>query len=189
MRGRIALRIPPAQPAGWLRLSLEVRTPSAVDTIDLGWVQIVDYALSPSAAQVQTPLRAQAGELTLLGFSQDGAFARDKDVGLVTHWRANAAPARDGIAFVHVIGPDGALAAQKDSGPLEAGLDRSTQTYRAGAGFDIAHALRLSPDAPAGRYTIYIGIYDRAGFERWPAAQNDAPARDNLIVAGTFELP
>jgi hypothetical protein len=63
---------------------------------------------------------------------------------------------------------------------------RSTLTYRAGDGINQVHRLALPDDLPAGEYRLYAGIYDREGGLRWPAQQDDRPARDDLILLDTL---
>ena len=92
------------------------------------------------------------------------------------------------MLFLHILGPDGKLAAQHDSPPITAAGLRPTQTYRAGEGINQAHSLTLKPDAAPGEYRILLGVYDRSGGQRWPAQLNGTAAQDNLVELGRCVL-
>ncbi len=190
VRDPYALQIPYSAAPGLYRLSLlRWRDGAQVDGAPLGFVRIENYPRTPVTPNPQYPANGKAGEIALLGYSMDGAWARGETRDVFTHWRADATPARDGVLFLHVIGPDGALVSQDDNPPLVNGMPRSTLTYRAGDGIDQLHRIALKPDLPAGEYTLYAGIYDREGGARWPAQQDGAPAVNDLVKLGTFTLP
>lgn len=190
VRDQYALQLPYSAAPGLYRLSLSRwRNGAAVGGVMLGLIRIENYAHTPVTTNPQHAVNGKVGEIALLGYSVNGAFERGKTTDVFTHWRVDATPARDGVLFVHVIGPDGKLASQDDNPPIIAGNPRSTLTFRAGDGIDQLHRIDLKPDLPAGEYTLYAGIYDREGGARWPAQQDGAPAVDDLIKLGTFTLP
>jgi hypothetical protein len=76
----------------------------------------------------------------------------------------------------------------QDDNPPEYG-NRSTLTYRPGDGIAQLHRFVLPFAAPGGEYRLYAGIYNRSDIVRWPALQDGAPARDDLIYLGSFHLP
>ena len=191
VRDQQALAVPYSTPAGWYRLSLNrYRDGHFVDGTLLGLVQVEDYPHTPVATEIQQPLNARVGELSLLGMSVRGAFVRGATLDVVTHWRVDRQPQRDGKLFLHIIGPDGKPVAQDDNLPLaRTGPPRSTLTYRSGDGIDQVHRVTLRPDLPAGDYTLFVGIYDSQGeHARWPAQQDGQSARDDLVKAGQFTL-
>ncbi len=190
VRDQYALQIPYRAAPGLYRLSLSRwRSGVAVDDTMLGLIRIEDYPRMPATTNPQHAINGKVGEIALLGYSVNGNFARGVTTDVLTHWRADATPQRDGVLFVHVIGPDGKLASQDDNPPLVDGSPRSTLTFRAGDGIDQRHRIDLKPDLPAGEYTLYAGIYDRKGGARWPAQQDGAPAVNDLVKLGTFMLP
>jgi 4-amino-4-deoxy-L-arabinose transferase-like glycosyltransferase len=190
VRDQYALQIPYTVAPGLYRLLLSRwRDGARVDGALLGFVRVMDYERTPVTTNPQQVINGKAGEIALLGYSMDGEWARGETRDVFTHWRADATPARDGVLFLHVIGPDGKLASQDDNPPLVNGNPRSTLTYRAGDGIDQLHRIALKPDLPAGEYTLYAGIYDREGGARWPAQQDGALAVNDLIKLGTFILP
>jgi Dolichyl-phosphate-mannose-protein mannosyltransferase len=187
VRGVLALQIPSTLTTGWYRLDGWRTDGSARVATFSGLVRVEDYAASPVPTEVGTPMDANAGEMVLMGYTLAQPLARGQSAKLLTHWRIDATPARDGVLFAHVVGPDGQLATQDDMSP-ERGT-RDTRTYRPGAGYTHQSTLTLKPDAPSGEYRLYVGIYDRDDNERWPAQLNGGPARDDLILLTTFRLP
>jgi hypothetical protein len=188
MRTTLALSVPDDAIAGWYRISAwRDRGQGRVRTY-VGLVRIVEYAIAPpvNGREIQTRLDARAGEFTLLGTSIDVPLTPGRTSTVSTYWRVDGMPTRDGVIFVHVVGPDGALVVQEDH-PPENGA-RSTRTFRAGAGHREQSMFTVPANLQPGQYTIYVGIYDRDDLERWPAVQNGIPAQNDLIIAGTFTV-
>ena len=186
LRSTAPLRIAPGARSGWYRIMLTQQTGAQTTTAQLGWIELREHDLAPPTSP-QHAAPARVGDFTLLGYSTDTPFTRGAVTLARTHWRVDSVPMRDGVLFMHVIGPSGEPVAQDDT-PPEGGA-RSTMSYRPGAGIDHLHRIALPADAPAGEYTLYAGVYDRDTFERWPAAQDGAPARDNLVLLGRFTVP
>jgi hypothetical protein len=80
------------------------------------------------------------------------------EVHLTLYWQAEAQP--DGLytAFVHLIGPDGAIVAQADRWPNNS----PSHTWAAGQVIVDEYAIPLPDSAPAGQYQIATGLYDAA---------------------------
>ena len=188
VRDMQSLFLPFATRPGYYRLSLEQRSGDglASQVVPLGWVEVQAYPRTPVVAQVQHPVNAEVGELSLLGYGLDQPFSRGTSQTFHTYWRVNADPTRDGTLFLHVIGPDGNLVAQDDSPPEEG--RRSTLTYRAGDGIDQLHRLLIPERAPDGEYRVYAGVYNSSDKVRWPAEQDGQPAKDNLVFLGALTL-
>jgi uncharacterized membrane protein len=190
VRDQYVMQLPFAVQPGWYRLSLERwRDGRRVDGALLGLLRIEDYPRTPVADRIHHAVNAQVGPLRLLGYSVNGPLERGRTCEFVTHWQVKRTPDRDGVLFLHLIGPDGQLVSQDDNPPIVNGAVRSTLTYRAGDGIDQVHRLALPGDLPAGEYRLHAGIYDREGGLRWPAQQDDRPARDDLVLLGmlTFD--
>lgn len=100
-------------------------------------------------------------------------------------WQAN--PGGDWHVFVHILNPDGTLAAQHDSPPLM-GL-RPFWQWSQGERVEDIHPIDLAA-LPADRaYTIAVGLYDPATGERLaPAlASGDSPT-DRAVRIGQFTI-
>jgi uncharacterized membrane protein len=188
-RDPYTLMLPPALQPGIYRLSLERwRENRKVDGVLLGLLHVEDYPYVPVADQIQYRANGRVGELALLGYSVNGQPTRGKVNDVITHWRVAERPARDGVIFLHMLDAQGKLISQDDNPPIVDGLVRSTTTYRQGEGINQLHRLEIPADLPPGQYQLYAGVYDRQGMVRWPAQQDDRPAKDDLIFLGTITI-
>jgi hypothetical protein len=184
-----SLLLPYKLGAGWYRLyASRVSADGAInDSIFLGIIQVSDFPLSPVAADIAQHVSGKAGDMTLLGYSLDQPFTRTQTLHFNVFWRVESPPQRDGVLFLHVIGPDGKDIAQDDNPPEQG--KRSTLSYRASEGISQLHRIVIPKYALAGVYALYVGIYDRDGQKlRWPAQQFDMAARDDLLFLGTLTL-
>ncbi|MCL4504747.1 MAG: glycosyltransferase family 39 protein [Chloroflexi bacterium] len=184
-----SMQLPFTVKPGFYRLTVQriFTTGLSNDGTLLGIVQVTGFPFTPVATDIPNPVEGKVGELQLLGYSLDRAIERNVTLSFHLYWRVLEQPARDGVLFLHVIGPDGKMAAQDDNPPDQG--KRSTVTYRPGEGIDQLHRLVIPGDAPGGNYRLYAGIYDRGSQERWPAQQAGTPAQDNLLYLGTLNLP
>ena len=79
--------------------------------------------------------------------------------------------------FTHLLAPDGVFVAGDD------GLWVDPLTLRPGDCFVQAHCLTLPPDAPAGPYTIELGLYDPLTGERWAVLDSTGqPIADRVLL-------
>jgi len=189
VRDMHSLALPFTTRAGFYLLSVEVRANDerVIGRAHLGIVEVRDHPRTSVATDIPYRVNAQVGELKLLGYGLSQPFTRSTLIDLHTYWQVESKVTRDGVLFVHVIGPDGRLAAQDDN-PPEYGK-RSTLTYRPGDGIEQLHRFVLPFTAPGGEYKLYAGIYNRNDMVRWPAFQDGAPARDDLVYLGSLYLP
>jgi hypothetical protein len=95
-------------------------------------------------------------------------------------WRAESRIAIDYKVFVHVIGPDGALAFQRDKLALSALLP--TSTWRPGQQRRDPYTMLVPADLPAGRYTVRVGLYEPVSGARMAVAGADA------LTIGALEI-
>lgn len=192
LREQASLQVPPTAPAGWYWLgATRQRGEQTLSWHWLGLVQVRDYAPAPLPPPSQVPINAKIGELSVLGYDVDTpltALRPGSRLQFHTQWRVNGTPSRDGVLFLHILGPDGKLAAQHDSPPITPDGLRPTQTYRAGEGIQQPQPVTLRADAPPGEYRILLGVYDLSGGQRWPALRDGAPAQDDLVELGRFVL-
>ncbi|MCL5998731.1 MAG: glycosyltransferase family 39 protein [Chloroflexi bacterium] len=188
VRDMTSLQLPYNVSPGWYRLSLQrIFSDGRVDGTFLGLVEIKAYPHSPVPQDIPQRINARVGELQLLGYSLPAKVAKGALLEFHTYWRIETAPTRDGVLFLHLLDATGKPMSQDDS-PPERG-NRSTLTYRPGEGIDQTHRLIVPADAPAGEYLLYAGIYNRTDVTRWPAQQDDAPARDDLVYLGKIHMP
>jgi 4-amino-4-deoxy-L-arabinose transferase-like glycosyltransferase len=122
-----------------------------VGAATIGWLKLNAVKELPPP-EVSTDYRFGDG-IALVGYDleRDAEGAR-----LILHWASLAPVDRDYTVFVHLVGPDGTLAAQADGPP--AGGDYPTSLWEFG---EIIFDERLIPtqDLPAGTYHLRVGMY------------------------------
>jgi len=92
----------------------------------------------------------------------------------------------DWIGFVHVVGPDGRLVAQKDQ-ELGRGF-YATHHWQPGEIIREKYTVRLPKDMPAGDYVLKTGLYSFPSLDRLVVRSSDVPAQDNVVVLGTIHV-
>jgi hypothetical protein len=124
-------------------------------------IQLLGYTLRPSSAQSPTP----GLQLTLF-------------------WQPSSNLTLDYTTFVHLRSSDGTTIAQRDGQPL-AGLYPTSKWLPDEIIIDPV-SVSLPADIPAGRYTIFAGLYRLDTLERLPVA-NDTTG-ENAIQLGEVTL-
>lgn len=168
---RYAPRIDPRLPEGTCTLAMALEPG---EEFILGEVTIRQrerrFALPQ---QPQIPLYVAVGDFArLVGASlvkpdiSRSTLAPGETFAVTLYTQATGTADRDYTAFVHVVGPDGRTWAQSDSWPEAGGAP--TTSWVAGQIIVDAHTLTLSPAAPAGEYTMFVGLYDAERGPRVP---------------------
>ena len=134
------------------------------DHIPYAWV----YRPGAPAA-IPHPVNARLGEqITLLGYRLQPPQAAPGETLLLTlYWQPTAPLTTNYTVFVHLLGPDGCLAAQQDNPPVRG--TRPTDTWTVGETVEDTYELHLPADAPRGTYALSSGMYSPASGERLPA--------------------
>ncbi len=129
----------------------------------VGDVRFVVYAVPPEpATEMDTAVAIPFGEaITLQGYTLNETELQPGDILQVTLFWQTAVPlAQRYKVFLHLIGPDGQLVAQRDSEP-GGGLNLTT-IWRPGETALDNHGLLLPAGLPPGNYTLLLGLYDVA---------------------------
>jgi hypothetical protein len=109
--------------------------------------------------------RMSAGDFALSGLE-----IRDV-VQIELQWSARAVPSAAYKVFVQLLRPDGTLAGQRDSEPVNG--TRPTITWAVDEVITDRHGLVLPADLPAGDYTLILGLYDPLTGARLPVGDGD----------------
>ncbi len=122
--------------------------------------------------------------IELIGFDLERAvFSGKQIVYLQLWWRATAPVGTDWTVFTHLLGPakpDGSLLwAAADARPGQGSVP--TRAWVAGDLILDEYLLELPADAPSGRYTIEVGLYDPAQGGR-RANASEPVGQDHLIL-------
>jgi hypothetical protein len=122
------------------------------------------------------PLSAQFGDTAeLLGYDVQQT---NRDLNLITYWRAGDEAVTPLQMFVHALGPDGSIAAQQDR------LDVPVYGWRSGDIIAQIHRIELPPDLENS--TVTIGLYNPDTNTRLPVTFN-GKITDRVVVT-QFDL-
>jgi hypothetical protein len=138
--------------------------------------------------EIETPDLAQIGDVIALSsaeFSPAQIKAGDT-VHLAVQWHVLQKPDADLTTLVHIGQPDQAPLVTGDRPPLQG--DYPTRVWEVGEVIDDIYTLVLPTDLEAGRYPMWIGMYDSKTLARLPVSVGgDGQPRD-VYLAGWLEV-
>lgn len=169
---------------GWLMLGESATWAQAMAetaSLQTGGLQLFSEVPVPIAPINQPPPIAQFsqnnGELGLLAVEMD---QNGRLFNLTSQWQQNAAP-HPAKLFIHAISDDGT-----PSSPIIAqwdGLGADWASWQTGDLLWQAHTITLPANAPTGKYTFWIGVYNPETGDRWQSEHGDRH------FIGEIELP
>jgi mannosyltransferase len=126
-----------------------------------------------SACDVRYTLWRNLGlKVALVGYDLHPTAAGPGDtLHLTLYWLSYDRVDRPYTVFTHLLGEADQIWAQQDNQPQ--GGDRPTSSWLPGEMVRDEYELVVSMDAPAGQYTVEIGMYDGATGERLPVWDDD----------------
>jgi hypothetical protein len=102
-------------------------------------------------------------------------------LALRAQWRAEEVLGRPLTTFLHLISPDGTLAAQTDFAP-----DYPTSLWSAGEVVELSYNVTLPETLPSGSYEVLLGWYDAETLERLPGQADQSS--DGALMLGRIEV-
>jgi mannosyltransferase len=156
-----------------------------------GDVRLAVYGM-PIAGQVAALARRLedvqfGGEIALRAYSIVPEKARPGDIIRVElSWQALEEPRGRYKVFLHLVGPDGQIAAQVDTEPGD-GMNLTTNWMPDSGIFVDRYGLLVPLGTRGGPYQILMGLYDASGAPRLPLAVDGQPAGDALAL-GTLTV-
>jgi len=179
----------PSRAQGAIRRHLEalassVERTSFDDVVVEAFDLRTDAHLALPAPTVRCDVRL-GDPIRLLGYDlPTRELSRERPLSLTLYWRVTARVDTSYTVFIHLLGPDGQIQGQGDGIPLEGA--RPTTTWRPEEVIMDFHEISLDEAAPAGEYTLALGLYDLRTMERLP--MTDASGRhlpdDCLVIEG-----
>lgn len=190
LRGGLLARIPPAWEPGTyklnLRLSLLDNPDTEVTVLPIGDFEVEGRTRNFDPPQPQVEIDANFDDrATLVGLD---AAARQvspgETLGVRLYWQPTTEFTTDYTAFVHLIGPDGALHGQVDQSPGAGAYP--TTGWLPGEYIVDEYGIPIPADAPTGDYHIEIGIYNPETGQRLPVCLNESCAQtdDKVLLPG-----
>ena len=154
--------------------------------ISVGWFRIGDVEAQPMEVNGAT----WAAGLMLNGRSSlPDTLDADSTLGLDLAWTTSQSLGGDYTAFVHLVGPNGTVVAQRDQTPLNGFYPTSRWPITASGQSPIndlvvdRYEIQLPPTLEPGAYRLLVGWYDGTTGERLRTATGD-----DAIELGTWQL-
>jgi len=141
------------------------RPQNAIDVSLGGGMRLLGYDMAPVACEAGA--EGKSGECWL---------------ELVLHWQAQQKMDVDYTVFVHVVGPDGQILAQRDAPPDRGAYPTSLWTV----GEAVADPVRvpLPPDLPDGPLQMVVGMYSPDTGQRLPVLDDQGRPVDDQVILG-----
>jgi hypothetical protein len=177
----------PGDESGVIQRLLESQA-DLVERASFTGVVIERFSLEPGAQFVPPPPTVRCDvrlgdHIHLLGYDLTRReLSRSRPVAVTLYWSTTSPVDTSYTGFSHLLGPDGEIWGQHDGIPL--GGARPTNTWLPGEVIVERYEIPLSPDAPAGDYSLAVGFYDLLTMERLPVedAQNRWLSDDRVLI-------
>ena len=177
-----------AREIGWVRRSggrLEIDSFPAdwalgltIPDMPCRWCVFRHLAGSPTIEPADYLLADEA--IRLFGYELETTeFYPDGQIVLTLYWEAFRPVALDYTVFTQLLGPDFQLHGQMDRQPLSGHWP--TSQWRSSQKFFDKFVLEVGPTAPAGEYTLLVGLYDLKTGQRATATASGQPIPDQAI--------
>ncbi|HYN87991.1 MAG TPA: hypothetical protein VER55_05655, partial [Ardenticatenaceae bacterium] len=143
------------------------------------------------ASEIAVPLETTFGEpplLKLLGYDLRSHVAPGESAHLTLYWQGLRTIPLPFKVFTHIIDADERMWGQKDDVPVSG--TRPTTGWMPGEIIVDGYEIAVSPDTPAGRYIVEIGLYD-AGTGMRLGPVRDADGRQlngERVLLGEIEV-
>jgi hypothetical protein len=144
-------------------------------------VQAREY--SSDLPPISRPLQVSVDEWgRLLGYDLDrDTLSGGETLVFTLYWRAERPVAEGYKVFVHIVGQDGHMGAQKDDVPAD--WSRPTYTWVPGEPIVDTHQVLLPTDIAPGQYHIIIGLYDEKSGQRAMLFDQGSDPVDHLVLS------
>ena len=134
-------------------------------------IHLDKYQISNLKSQI-SPARA----------AQPGRANPKSQISVVLQWRATAPVPRDYTVFVHLVAPDGRVAAQADARPAWV-VPWPSDRWQPGQAVLDGHRISLPTDLPPGRYQVRAGLYYWETMQRLPLLDGG-----NSVLVGETQI-
>lgn len=200
IREVVGLAFPPEAPPGNYRLRWRLQSGDAIvrarpawrpwrgEWVRFGHVRVDPWPLNRALPDAEQVLEASFGpSIQLYGFDLAARELRPGEaLDLTLYWRAQDVPEGHYLVFVHVIGPQGTIVAQADRIPDN--WRRPTRGWRAGEVLSDSYELFLPPDAPAGDYRLFAGLFEAESEQRLPVEYEGRLQPDGRLLLATVTV-
>jgi hypothetical protein len=177
-------------PPGLYELAITLQNGAKeVGQASLGTVEISGrpHDFTPPAVQHPEAYRL-ADSIAFLGYDLSStAIQAGSPISLTLYWQSLAPVDESYTVFVHLLGPDGQVWAQKDNPPGQGAVP--TSGWVPGEYVADPYPLVVDPGAPAGEHRLEVGMYDPETGVRVPAADATAlPIGDRILLSQPIQV-
>jgi hypothetical protein len=117
----------------------------------------------------------------------DAPVRRGQQIEITLIWKALGETLLEYSGFVHVLGAGESMVGQHDGVP--AGGQRATSGWLPGEYVTDRRLVEVRPDAPAGDYSMAIGLYDPATGKRLPVVSTAGKVdQDRLFLPSALSV-
>jgi hypothetical protein len=198
-RQQVDLLVPPDAPPG--RYAIALQALPGKGTTCLGEVVLRPWADAGAGERGALDRAASAAPLELdfedgvhlVGYDLSAeSLAAGETLYLTLYWRARAPVTHRYKVFTHLLGEvyhaesGGFVWGQQDNEPVNGA--RPTSTWRSGEVIEDVYALQIAPGAPAGGYTIEVGMYDPATLTRLAVLDSTGQAAADHVVLAAVQI-
>ena len=180
VREQRSLSLPASAPSGTASLKLVLADGR---TIQLGSLAIARVVRDFNLPSTPHPMQAVLGDsIALVGYDLSGDRLRAGDQLAVTlDWHALRPSSTSYHVFVHLLDEKNHIWAQWDGVPKN--WTYPTSAWVPGEYVADRYPLTLSPDAPAGRFVVEVGLYDAVTGKRLTVeSSSGAPTADRIVL-------
>jgi hypothetical protein len=169
------------------RLKAELQTMVSALSLPPGYAEKVAFGIIPPGAPDPQPairLDARLGDqIGIAGADVTPAeVARGGEVTVVTYFQVRKRLPPSWRLFFHLDGPGGFR--NLDHVPVEGLLP--TEQWRPGQRIRDRQRIAVAPYMPAGRYTLWIGVYRSGSSDRLPVSPRELTDGHDRLRVGTF---
>jgi 4-amino-4-deoxy-L-arabinose transferase-like glycosyltransferase len=160
------------------------------ESLALAAADIVAPPIQTELPAIEILLRADFGEpaaIELHGYQLEGVPQPGETLTLTLIWRGSAPMEVNYTVFVHLADGSNELAGQGDGQP-DRGF-RPTNSWRSGEVIVDEHSLTIRPDAPGGRYQLWLGFYHPETGQRLPVFVEGVRQPDDRLLLQEVVLP
>jgi len=196
VKDRYALTIDPSIPPGEYDIELLVGIPgeeplttaAGEGVLSLGRLQVEVVERQFTVPPMQHSMRANlGGQVELLGYDLESETVQAGDsLRLRLYWRALSGMAESYTVFTHLLDGQGQVWGQKDNPPMEGRYP--TTLWVAGEVVSDEYAVPVRDDAPAGEYTIEVGMYRLETGERLPILDGEGQVMGDRVLLGSVTV-
>jgi len=187
--------IPPEAPGG--RYTFGLYAPSSGESVAFGRVHIREQESASHVladVDIAHPHQVDFDDgVRLLGYDLETTTLKPGDsLALTLYWQARQPVEHRYKVFTHILGSSHNPASgtpvwgQQDNEPVSG--TRPTSTWQPGEVIVDGYVLTLDPQAPAGDYTLEIGLYDPATGQRLPVLDAEGNAVADHLVIGSLTV-